>query len=265
MALPRPDPASTALVTGASSGIGVGIARELAARGHGVSLVARREERLAELATELADAGVRAEVFACDLADADARAALVARIDAAGLTVETLVNNAGFGRHGEFVAGAPGRDVEMVRLNVEAVTDLLATYVPAMVERGRGAVINIASTAAAQPMPGGATYAASKAFVLSQGEALHQELKGTGVTVTNVCPGPVRTEFVEVSGVGQLAGGAPELVWTTVEQVASAAVRGVEAGRRTVTPGRLNQAGAIAGRLTPRALVLPAVDRGWNR
>ena len=265
MPLPPPAAASTALITGASSGIGAEVARVLAARGHGVSLVARREERLRGLAAELADRhGVRAEVFACDLGDAADRERLAGAVESSGLEVEILVNNAGFGHHAEFVAD-PGRDLEMVRVNVEAVTDLLGRYVPAMADRGRGAVINIASTAALQPMPGSATYAASKAFVLSQSEALHQELKGSGVTVTTVCPGPVKTEFAEVAGVGELADRAPELVWSTAEQVAEDAVRGADAGRRTVTPGRLNQAGAIAGRIMPRALVLPAVDRGWNR
>lgn len=266
MALPVPSPDSTALVTGASSGIGVEIARELAARGHGVSLVARREDRLKELAAELSERhGVRAETFACDLADADARRKLITRIEKAGLTVTTLVNNAGFGRHGNFVEGDPARDVEMVRLNIEAVTDLLATYLPPMVEARRGAIINIASTAALQPMPGEATYAASKAFVLSQGEALSQELKGTGVSITTVCPGPVKTEFVETSGIESLAESAPDFVWMTAAEIADAAVRGVEKGKRTVTPGRLNQSTALAGRLMPRSLVLPVVNKAWNR
>ncbi|HKJ35837.1 MAG TPA: SDR family oxidoreductase [Solirubrobacterales bacterium] len=266
MPLPAPSERSTALVTGASSGIGADIARELAARGHGVSLVARRRERLAELAAELADRhSIRAEVFACDLADGAARAELAAGIEAAGLTVSTLVNNAGFGGHGDFVETEEGWDVRMVRLNVEAVTDLLATHLPAMVDRGEGAVVNIASTAAFQPMPGSATYAATKAFVLSQGEALHQELKGTGVTATTVCPGPVKTEFAEVAGIGELAETAPELAWMTPDQIAKAAIEGVEKGSRVVVPGRFNRAGGLAGRHLPRALVLPALERAWNR
>jgi short-subunit dehydrogenase len=246
----------------------VEIARELAARGHGLCLVARREDRLQELADELAAAhpGRRYEVFAADLADAVAREKLVADIAAAGLQVSILVNNAGFGGHSEFVDAAPsGRDVEMVRLNVEAVTDLQARYLPGMVERGSGAVINIASTASFQPMPGTATYAATKAFVLSQSEAISQELKGTGVTVTAVCPGPVKTEFADVAGVGELADSAPEFVWMTAEQIAVAAVDGAAKGKRTVVPGAFNQAGSVIGRIAPRTLSLPLIDRGWNR
>jgi uncharacterized protein len=264
--LPPPDPGSTALITGASSGIGVELARELASRGHGVALVARREDRLRGLAEELAAAhGIRAESFAADLADAGARAELRERIGAAGLTVEILVNNAGFGGHTTFVEAEAGRDVEMVRLNVEAVTDLQAAYLPVMAERGRGAVINVASTAAFQPLPGTATYAATKAFVLSQSEALHAELAGSGVTVTAVCPGPVPTEFGAVAGVGDLSERAPELVWTEPERVAREAVEGAERGRRVVVPGVINQAGTYAGRFTPRALLLPAVRRFWAR
>lgn len=266
MPLPSPTAGSTALVTGASSGIGREIARELAQRGHGLSLVARRTDRLTELAAELTgEHDVRVETFGCDLSDAAGRERLVAQIFEAGLEVEILVNNAGFGGHGSFIDAEPGRDSEMVRLNVEAVTDLLSRYVPPMVERGRGAVIGIASSAAFQPMPGGVTYAATKAFVLSQGEALSHELKGTGVSVTTVCPGPVRTEFAEVAGVGEMADDAPDIVWSTPEQVAAAAVTAVEAGKRSVVPGRLNQATALAGRLMPRSVVLPAVDRVWNR
>lgn len=266
MALPPPAESSTALVTGASSGIGVEIARGLAARGHGVWLTARREERLRELGEELeAEHGIRADVFACDLGDATAREELVAAIGGAGLNVEVLVNNAGFGGHGRFIRQERGRDVGMVRVNVEALTDLTVRWLPAMVERGRGAVLNVASIAAFQPLPGTATYGATKAFVLSQSEALHAELKGTGVTVTAVCPGPVKTEFAQVAGVDELAGRAPEVVWTSAEEVATAAIEALEAGRRTVVPGVINRAGALAGRLTPRGALLPVVRAVWGR
>jgi len=135
-----------------------------------------------------------------------------------------------------------------------------------MVERDSGAVINIASTAAFQPMPGTATYAATKAFVLSQSEALHQELKDSAVSVTAVCPGPVRTEFVESAGVPEeLSGAAPDFLWSTPEEIATAAVEGVAAGKRTVIPGAVNQATAFAARLTPKKLMLGVIDRRWNR
>ena len=208
MALPPPAPGSTCLVTGASSGIGAEIARALARRGHGVTLVARREERLRELATELADThGIRAETLGCDLADEGARIRMLARLAELDLVVEVLVNNAGFGTSGSFAALDQDRELEMVRLNIEAVVALCGRFVPELVERGRGAVLNLASTAAFQPLPRNATYAASKAFVLSFTDALHAEVKGRGVTATSLCPGPVKTEFVEVAGMDGAGGG----------------------------------------------------------
>ena len=269
MPLPSPAPGFTALVTGASSGIGVEIARELARRGHGLTLVARREERMRALADELAAAhSIRVEVVAADLGEAAGRDAVAAAVEAAGLDVSILVNNAGIGGHSEFVDAARegDRDLRMVRLNVEAVTDLMARYVPGMADRRSGAVINVASTAAYQPMPGTATYAASKSFVLSLSEAMNQELKDSGVTVTALCPGPVRTEFVETAGVpDELTGTAPDFIWLTAEGVAKAAVDGAEAGKRTVVPGALHQATAFASRIVPTKLMLTAIDRRWNR
>src|SRR5215208_6163763 len=154
MALPPALPDSTCLVTGASSGIGADVARSLARRGHGTVLVARRTERLQDLAEELRSRhGVRAETLACDLGDSTARAELVTQIEELGLTVEVLVNNAGFGSGGLFQQLDHERELEMVRLNVEAVVALCGQYVPAMVDRDRGAVLNVASTAAFQPLP----------------------------------------------------------------------------------------------------------------
>lgn len=263
MSLPPPAPGSTCLVTGASSGIGAEIARELADRGHGVVLVARRVERLRELADELAaEHGVRAEALACDLGDTVARDQLAAELDGLGLDVEVLVNNAGFGTAGRFGRHGRDRELQMVRVNVEAVIDLCARYLPAMVERGRGAILNVASTAAFQPMPGSASYGATKAMVLSFGEALHNEYSGKGVTVTTVCPGPVKTEFVEAARMHGTED-APGFVWSTAEDVAADAVRGLERGKRVVIPGRLNAAGAFAGRHTPRSISLRAVSRFW--
>src|SRR5512132_576744 len=164
MALPPASADSTCLVTGASSGIGADIARSLARRGHGATLVARRTERLDELAEELRSRhGVRAEVLACDLADSAAREDLARQIDDLGLTVEVVVNNAGFGSGGLFQRLDQERELEMVRLNVETVVALCGRYVPLMVARGRGALLNVASTAAFQPLPRQATYSASKA------------------------------------------------------------------------------------------------------
>lgn len=266
MALPQPSPSATALVTGASAGIGEAIARELASRGHGVTLVARRGDRLRTLAGELSDGhGIRAEAIDADLEDATAREQLAARIDGLGLEVEVLVNNAGFGDSRDFAATQRERLVAMLRVNCEALLDLQARYLPGMVERGRGAVINVASTAAFQPIPGTATYAATKAFVLSLSEAVHQELKGTGATVTAVCPGPVKTEFTQVAGIAHAEDQLPGLFWTDSTAVARAAVEAADQGRRVVVPGVFNRAGAVTGQHTPRMLALPIMKRIWRQ
>lgn len=266
MALPAPSESATALVTGASAGIGEAIARELASHGHGVTLVARREERLSALAGELSERhGIRAEAIAADLGDAAGRERLAAQIEGLGLEVEILVNNAGFGTAETVVDPDRERLIGMLRVNCEALLDLQARYLPAMIARGRGAVINIASTAAFQPIPGTATYAATKAFVLSLSEAVHEELKGTGVTLTAVCPGPVRTEFTQVAGIEQAEEQLPGVFWMSSEAVAKAAVDAAEKGKRAVVPGLLNRATALTGQHTPRMLVLPLAKRLWRR
>jgi hypothetical protein len=201
MTLPIPRDNTTALVTGASSGIGSEIARDLARRGYGVTLVARREDRLRALADELATAHhVRTEVIAADLTDAEGRGTLPGLLEERGLTIDVLVNNAGFTTMGPVQRSDRQAELAMVRTNVEAVVDLCTLFVPGMVSRHRGAILNTASTAAFQPLPGQAVYGASKSFVLSYGRALGTELKGTGVTVTTLCPGPVETGFAEASG-----------------------------------------------------------------
>jgi short-subunit dehydrogenase len=261
VALPDASESATALVSGASSGIGEAIARELASRGHGLTLVARREGRLRELAGELTERhGVRAEAIAADLGDAEARDRLAAQIEELGRDVQILVNNAGFGG-----AGDRQRQLAMLCINCEALLDLQLRYLPAMVERGGGAVINVASTAAFQPLPGTATYAATKAFVLSLSEAVHEELRGTGVTLTAVCPGPVKTEFTQVAGIAATEENTPGFIWTPVEDVAKAAVEGAENGKRVVVPGLLNRAQALTGQHSPRMLALPIAKRIWRR
>ena len=262
MALPPPAAASTCLVTGASSGIGTEIARELAGRGHGVTLVARREERLRELADELSGRhGVRAEGIACDLADPAAREGLTAEVADRGLTVEVLVNNAGFGSGGRFQELDPEAELSMVRLNVEAVVGLCGAYVPDMVERRRGAILNVASVAAFQPLPRQATYSASKAFVLAFTEALHSDLAGTGVTATALCPGAVATEFTEVAGMGDIEAETPSLFWMSAADTARTGVAAMEKGRRSVVPGPVNMAASVAGRHMPRSVLLPLYGR----
>jgi short-subunit dehydrogenase len=204
-------------------------------------------------------------VIAADLGDSGERGRVASEIDELGLTVEILVNNAGFGTFGPFHEQDRGRQLDMVRLNVEAVVDFESRYLADMVSRGRGAVINIASTASFQPLPTAATYSAGKAFVRAHSEAIHTELKGTGVTVTAVCPGPVKTEFIDAAELGDVADQAPGLFWTSVEQVAKDAVDGAEHGKRTVIPGRLNQLGAVTSTHTPHTLLMPVLRRFSGR
>jgi len=258
MSLPRPDPASTCLVTGASSGIGAEIARQLARRGHGVTLVARRLEKLEALARELATTHqIRAEVVAADLADEGSRAALPEIIDERELVVDILVNNAGFTTVGP-VAGADRRkEIAMVRTNVEAVVDLCTIFTGPMAQRGRGCVLNTASTAAFQPLPGQAGYGATKAFVLSYSHALRAELHPQGVSVTALCPGPVKTGFGEAAGLTtEETETLPKIMWVPALEVARAAVAGMERGRAVVIPGMANKVGAAAGYLAPRGVLL---------
>ena len=262
MALPQPEFGSTCVVTGASSGIGAEIARELAWRGYGVTLVARREERLRELAAELSEAHrVRVEVVPSDVADPGGRDRLYAALEEAGLAVEVLVNNAGIGTSGRFHTIPAERELAMVRVNVEAVVALCARYAGPMVERGRGAILNVASTAAFQPIPRQATYAATKAFVLAFTEGLHEDLHGTGVTATALCPGPVHTEFFESAGMEGADRLAPPSLWTSPADAARSGVEGMEDGRRLVVAGAANRLGALGGRLAPRSLLLPLMRR----
>lgn len=264
MALPSPSADRTCLVTGASSGIGAEIARRLAERGWGVTLVARREDRLRALADELAAAhGVRTEVLAADLTEVEARAGLVGAAAERGLTVAGLVNNAGFSTMTAVARSNPDREVAMVRTNVEAVAHLCSLFVPGMVEAGAGAVLNVASTASFQPLPGQAGYAASKVFVLSYTQALGQELKGTGVTATALCPGPVETEFAEVAGLdgGQAGDALPRFMWVSAADVATAGVDGMAKGRSVVIPGPANRATATLAPLVPKTLLLPLLAK----
>jgi uncharacterized protein len=257
MALPPPSTDSTCVITGASSGIGAEFARELSRRGYGVTLVARREDRLRELAAEL---GGRAEVQAVDVTDPAARKNLAEDLADRGVAVDVLVNNAGFSTSGPFVRSEREREVDMVRTNVEAVVDFCSLFAPAMVERGSGAVLNVASTASFQPLPMQAGYAASKAYVLSFTESLHAELAGSGVSVTALCPGPVKTEFMGVAALPD-PDSTPGFIWADPADVAKAGVRGLERNKRVVIPGAFNRAGAVGGQHVPRSLVLRLAAR----
>ena len=271
MSLPSPTDRSAALVTGASAGIGAEIARELAARGHNLILVARRRERLRELAAELSEShGVRAESLSCDLAKPTSRGRLPGQAERLGLAVEVLVNNAGFATGGPFHDSDPERELQQVRLDVEAVVALTSMFVPGMVERGRGAILNVASTAGMQPMPYSAGYAAAKAYVLSFSEALHYELEPKGVTVTALAPGPVSTDFWETAG-WQTTGGqrfeqaVPGPAWVTAQTAARAGVRGLADGSRVVIPGLPMRAAMLASRYIPHAVKLPSIAAAMRR
>jgi short-subunit dehydrogenase len=264
MALPVPAPDRTAVVTGASSGIGAEIARLLAARGLGVTLVARREGPLRSLADELTSAHrVRAEVVVSDLTDESSREAISTELAARGLSVDVLVNNAGLSTMGPVARSERADELRMVRTDVEAVVDLCSLFLPGMVERGTGAILNVASTAAFQPLPGQAGYAASKAFVLSYSHAIRSELRGTGVSVTVLCPGPVETGFAEAAGISdeEASGTLPKFMWVPVEDVARQAVDGLADGHAVVIPGAANKVSAASGWLTPRRLLLPILAR----
>jgi short-subunit dehydrogenase len=263
MALPPPTATATCLVTGASSGIGADIARELAGRGLGVTLVARREDRLKELAKELESTGVRVEIVAADVADPDARAKLIDTINRRGLDVEVLINNAGYGSGGPFHELDAESETAMVRVNCEAVVALTRHYLPAMLERGRGAILNVGSTAGEQPLPRQATYSATKAFVNTFSDALHAELHGTGVTVTSLRPGPVKTEFGDVAGISEELFSAPDFTIKSSQQVAHDAVEGLDRGRRTVAPGVAAKFATVGGRMTPRTVLLPILRRQY--
>jgi short-subunit dehydrogenase len=256
MALPPPTNGSTILVTGASAGIGAELARGLAARGYGVTLVARREERLRALADEL---GSGAEVAACDLADAAARQALVAGLER---QVTGVCNNAGFGSVGRFAELDAERELRLVRVNVEAVVELTRAFLPGMLEAGAGAVLNVASIAAYQPLPGFAAYAASKAFVQSFSEAVHEELAGTGVSVTCLSPGFTHTEFGAAAG---SEGSLPGFIYGDARDVAEAGIEAMLAGRRSAIPGLANRASMLGGRVAPRSLLLPLVRQVTDR
>jgi short-subunit dehydrogenase len=261
MTLPAPGADRAALVTGASQGIGADIARELSRRGHRVLLVARSEDKLRALADELDAAGGRADVLATDLADRRSRAALLERVAGLDVTVDVLVNNAGFSTMGRVSAADPEAELAMVEVDVVAVVDLCTRLLPGMVERGRGAVLNVASTAAFQPLPGQAGYGAGKAFVLSYTQSLVGELKGSGVTATALCPGPVDTGFGARAGFTkeQAEKALPSAMWVDSAAVARAAVDGLDQGRMVVIPGVVNRVAAALAQVTPRSLLLPVL------
>jgi short-subunit dehydrogenase len=237
------------LITGASAGLGAEFARQLSKRGQRLVLAARRKDRLDALAAEVGNA----RTVEIDLSEPGAAARLVANVEAAGETIETLINNAGFGLLGRFANLDAAREREMIDLNCGALTDLCRAVVPGMIERRRGAILNVASTAAFQPGPKMAVYFATKAYVLSFTEALHEELKPHGIKVSALCPGPTRTEFGDVAGIASL--GSFDRLSMDAAPVVRAGIEGLDANTAVVIPGATNKVGAWSTRFAPRSVV----------
>lgn len=230
-----------ALVTGASSGIGDAIARQLASAGTDLVVVARDAARLEALAKEMIERErVDVEVLPADLADPAQVAVVEERLATSRLPIDLLVNNAGFGTGGEFVTLPIEDEVREIEVNVVALVRLTHAALPRLIEGRRGAVMNVSSMASLQPSPRNATYGATKAFVTSFTEAVHEELRGTGVTITAVLPGFTRTEFQERAGLTDTAG-LPGFVWQTASACAAAAIAGTAKGQAIVVPGGKNK------------------------
>jgi short-subunit dehydrogenase len=246
------------VITGASSGIGVALARVFARHGHELALVARRKDRLENFADEIAASGARRPlVIPLDLTAPEMSVRLADALQAQGAEPQYLVNNAGFGLIGRAAALDAGEQLAMVDLNVRALTALSLAFVDSLA-RHEGGLLNVGSMAGFLPGPGMAVYYASKAYVLSLSEALHSELRARGVRVTVLCPGPVPTEFAERAGADRNL--APDVLTQSPEAVAEAGYRGLMAGRRVVVPGAVNKLAVWGIRLTPRWLLLRAID-----
>ena len=228
-----------ALITGASSGIGAEMARQLAPHARVLVLVARRSDRLAALKTELERSGMEIQCHAADLADGAQVERLLAALEESGTKVDFLINNAGLGDHGRFEDSDWKRVQAMLDLNIKALTRLTHALLPGLIRSGRGAILNVSSIVAFLPMPNMAVYAASKAYVSSFTEALRAELRGTGVAVSSLCPGPVETEFGAVAKRAgeEDAAPAPDFLKLPVERIVRDGLRGLERGRARTIPG----------------------------
>src|SRR5690348_12362132 len=252
------------VITGASAGIGVALARIFAQHGHELALVARREDRLNALADEIAARAARRPIIiVLDLLQPGAAQRISEALAAQDAEPQFVVNNAGFGLVGLASARDRGEQLQMIDLNVRALTELSLAFVDSLA-RHRGGLLNVGSMAGFLPGPGMAVYYATKAYVLSFSEALHSELKPRGIRVAVLCPGPVPTEFAERAGVsgGKLA---PSILTQSAEGVAEAGYRGLMDGHRTIVPGLLNRLITVLIRLIPRRIVLAVVDSRQSR
>src|SRR5260370_5521045 len=258
----------SALITGGYAGIGREFAAQLAERLRSLVLVARREQRLNELRDELRNRNgeLNVHVRVVDLCDKSQIDSLIAWFDQNKIDIDFLINNAGLGDYGTFATSDPERDDRMLEVNIVALTLLIRGLLPQMVERKRGAILNVSSSAGFLPIPGMAVYAASKAYVNTFSEALRAELRGTGVTVTALCPGPVHTEFGDVA---KRPGGqperGPEFVYVSVEKTARDALAAVEADRPLVIPGFIMKLGIFLLPITPMRVLRLAWRLGMNR
>ena len=249
-----------ALVTGASSGIGAALARELARHAHDVVLTARRTARMEALAAELRSLGATATVISADLAKPGAASALTHELASRGLEIDLLVNNAGLGALGRFDRMDAGRISEMLQVNIVALTELTRLLVPGMVARRRGRIMLVSSVAGFQPGPRMAVYFASKAYVTSLGEALAYELRGTGISVTVLCPGATDTEFFDVAGANDSIMARRLRHMMPAAAVARIGYQGLAAGRHIVIAGLMNRVMALARRFAPHRITLPVTD-----
>jgi uncharacterized protein len=256
------------LITGASAGIGREFARQLAGRAHSMILVARREDRLAELRDELQEQhpNLAVRIRQVDLADPAQLQELMEWFDRENINVDLLINNAGLGDSGPFATSDPSRNEQMTLVNVVALASLTRHVLPQMIAKRRGGILNVSSSAGFLPVPGSTVYAATKAYVTSFSEALRAELHGTGITVCALCPGPVRTEFQQVARrpddrpeIG------PKFILVPVEQVVRDAIKGLEADRPMVIPGFAMKLAMLLARLTPMPLLRVLLRRYSSR
>ena len=261
MALPAPHPDYRAVVTGASSGIGRALARELARRGHALILVARSADKMEALAAELARPSLAVEVRPCDLSDAATRAELIAELRDRKISV--MVNCAGIATFGRFQDLDPAHEKAQFELNATALFDLTQLVVPQMVERGSGAILNVGSAAGTTIIPNNVTYVGTKAFVNSFTESLHYDLKGTGVHCTLLAPGPVRPDERD-DGANEVDENVPDFLWTSTEDCARDSLDALAGNRLRVVPGALSKAMDTAGNYLPRRLVAPIIGRFYE-